>query len=266
MLETNIEKQQPAQMQPPPTVVDNRSNPPGVMRKSLQSWVIMIVALPMLLVIWLTSGKTKATPSNAPDQPGASTTRTSEGLLIDELLRRLREQARQQQENASSRTASGNDTGAPAGSRTSDGTDAVPADPPAPAVDPIAEDIKKRNYTSLFSSSVALSYRQPENKGSDNLPQQPTPEQIAAAIANLPIGQGEAATVEPGSQFPACLGPCRHCRGAVPRQGRSPRPNRPRPIPIWPTAKATPFSKARCWRACWSIASTAISAALWSPW
>jgi type IV secretory pathway VirB10-like protein len=187
MSETNIEKQQPAQMQPPPTVVDNRSNPPGVMRKSLQSWVIMIVALLMLLVIWLTSAKTKAAPSNAQGQPGASPIRTAEGAPSDDLIRRLREQERQQQENVSGRTALASDMAAPSGSRIGDGTESAPAGPIAPPIDPIAEDIKKRNYTSLFSSSVALSYRQPENKGSDNLAQQPTPEQIAAAIANLPI-------------------------------------------------------------------------------
>src|SRR5205807_6332587 len=109
--------------------------PPGVMRKSLQSWVIMIVAVLMLLLIWLTSGKTKAAPSNAPDQPGALATRASEGLPTDELLRRLREQERQQQENASGRTALASDTAAPARSRIGEGADFAPAGPIAPPVD-----------------------------------------------------------------------------------------------------------------------------------
>jgi len=206
MSETNIEKQQPVQIQPPPTVVDNRSNPPGVMRKSLQFWVIMMVTLLMLAVIWLTSAKTKAAPSNGQGEPGASAGRASEGLPTDDLLRRLREQERQQQQNASSPTTSANDTGVPSGSRTADGPDIAPAAMPAPPVDPIADDIKKRNYTSLFSSSIALSYRQPENKGRDDIPQQPTPEQIAAAIANLPIGQGEVITPGTGKAVPGLPG------------------------------------------------------------
>jgi hypothetical protein len=63
-----------------PAITDKRTTPPGVIRKSLQSWVILIVAALMLLLIWLTGG-TKAkvpTPQNQPT-PAAPDNKNSSG-------------------------------------------------------------------------------------------------------------------------------------------------------------------------------------------
>src|SRR5262249_22972822 len=59
---------------------------------------------------------------------------------------------------------------------------------PRPTPDPVADDLKKRTYTSLYSSSVALSYRQPENRPAANVVSpEASLEQLAAAIPGLPI-------------------------------------------------------------------------------
>ena len=49
MPDTVNEKQQP-------TVVDKRSMPPGVMKKALQSWVMIGLIVLMMLVMWLSGG------------------------------------------------------------------------------------------------------------------------------------------------------------------------------------------------------------------
>src|SRR5215471_18312109 len=85
--EIKNEQQQPA-------VTNKRTDPPGVMRKSIQSWVILAIAVLMLLVIWL-SGGTKAksaSPQNKPSPP-ANIGGTPEDIAA-RLLAEQREQAR----------------------------------------------------------------------------------------------------------------------------------------------------------------------------
>jgi len=179
--EIKNEQQQPA------AVTNKRTDPPGVMRKSIQSWVILAIAVLMLLVIWL-SGGTKAksaSPQNKPSPGTANIGGTPEDIAA-RLLAEQREQARNSITQARNTPNLTNPN--------------LPGQPPAPApilqeqqmqqpqqVDPIAEDQRKRKYTSLFSSSVALSYREPQTKAAAQAMQQPTPEQLAAAIAGLPI-------------------------------------------------------------------------------
>ncbi|HLJ86927.1 MAG TPA: TrbI/VirB10 family protein [Candidatus Angelobacter sp.] len=157
---------------------DRRSAPPGVMRKSLQAWITIGVAVVILLLIWLTGGKAQK-PS--PATPSAATATLQAGTSgLDDLMRRLAEQ--QQQAQNATRIANAQ----AAQQQTSTTNPAQEAQTTAPPVDPIEEDRRKRNYTSLYSSSIALSYRESEGKPA-NAPQPPTPEQVAAAIANLPI-------------------------------------------------------------------------------
>src|SRR5215470_11734844 len=178
--EIKTDQQQPA------AVTNKRADPPGVMRKSIQSWVILAIAILMLLVIWL-SGGTKAksaSPQNKPSPGTANVGGTPEDIAA-RLLAEQREQARNSITQARNTPNFTNPN--------------LPGQPPAPAptlqeqqlqqpqqVDPIAEDQRKRKYTSLFSSSVALSYREPQTKAATQVTQ-PTPEQLAAAIAGLPI-------------------------------------------------------------------------------
>lgn len=175
--EIKNEQQQPA------AVTNKRTDPPGVMRKSIQSWVILAIAVLMLLVIWLSGGtKTKsASPQNKPS-PSANIGGTPEDIAA-RLLAEQREQARNliTQAGKAPNLLNPNLPNQPAPSLQEQQL------PQTQQVDPIAEDQRKRKYTSLFSSSVALSYREPQTKASAQATQQPTLEQLAASIAGLPI-------------------------------------------------------------------------------
>lgn len=181
MPDTVNEKQQPA-------VVDKRSMPPGVVKKALQSWVIIGLIVLMMLVMWLSGGnKTKNTPPQNP--PSSETKPASASVSTDDYARHLEETQRQQQQNLTpepenaANVAKANPSSSPGGYNSEPGAGAQPA----PAPDPVADDLKKRTYTSLYSSSVALSYRQPDNHPATAIPQQPTLEQLAAAVAALPV-------------------------------------------------------------------------------
>lgn len=163
-----------------PAITDKRTTPPGVIRKSLQSWVILIVAALMLLLIWLTGG-TKAktpTPQNQPTSPAPINTAGT----ADEITRRLLAGQQEQQRSIATQPA----TAPPLLPPNSPAATQSSVAPSERQIDPIADDERKRRYMSLFSSSVALSYREPPNKSPQ--PQTPTAEQLAGAIAALPLG------------------------------------------------------------------------------
>src|SRR6266700_181529 len=192
MPDTVNEKQQP-------TVVDNRSMPPGVVKKALQSWVIIGLIVLMMLVMWLSGGsKAKNAPSQSP--PGTEAKPTNTSTSTDEYARHLEETQRQQQQNLTAAAGSGanatdtNGSNSPGAYNSQSGAGAQPA----PTPDPVADDLKKRTYTSLYSSSVALSYRQSDNHPANVIPAQPTLEQLAAAIPGFPIPSGtEPAAISP---------------------------------------------------------------------
>jgi type IV secretion system protein TrbI len=192
MPDTVNEKQQPA-------VIDKRSMPPGVVKKALQSWVIIGLIVLMMLVMWLSGGnKTKNTPPQSP--PNTETKPANMSTPTDDYARHLEETQRQQQQILTAVPGSGanvtntNGTSSPGAYNSQSGAGAQPA----PTPDPVADDLKKRIYTSLYSSSVALSYRQSDNHPANAVPPQPTLEQLAAAIPGLPIPSG----TEPAANSP----------------------------------------------------------------
>jgi type IV secretion system protein TrbI len=184
MPDTANEKQQPA-------VIDKRSMPPGVIKKALQSWVIIGLIVLMMLVMWL-SGGNKAKNTAPQNPPSIETKPANASTSTDDYARHLEETQRQQQQNLTAASGSGanvtntNGTSSPGAYSSQSGAGAQPA----PTPDPIADDLKKRTYTSLYSSSVALSYRQSDNHPANAVPPQPTLEQLAAAIPGLPIPSG----------------------------------------------------------------------------
>jgi|SRR5579862_6791669 len=192
-----------------PAVTDKRTDPPGVMRKSIQSWVILAIAVLMLLLIWLTGG-TKAKSTTPESKPSPAIANASAGAPED-IVRRL---LAQQQEQARSLLAQANAPNLPNGNLAGQPRPPFPDQPSAqaqqmaqaPPVDPIAEDERKRKYTSLFSSNIALSYREPQTKTITQSPQQPTPEQLAAAIAGLPITPYPTATPAANFEPPTAAG------------------------------------------------------------
>jgi len=183
-----------------PSVVDKRSEPKGVMSKSLQAWVVIGLSLLIILLIWLTSAG-KQTPSAQTQQPATTVTGTPP---LNELEQHLAEETRQQQQNG---TQPATTPGGTATTQSGNVTEQPAQTPPQP--DPIEEDKKKREYASLFASSVAMSYRQPENKPSSLAPQpqQPTPDELAAALAALSVPMTSANGNEQSNPLANILGP-----------------------------------------------------------
>lgn len=183
MPDTNDEKQQPE-------LTDKRTSPPGVVKKALQSWVLIGLIVLMMLVMWL-SGANKGKTAPLQNPPATEPKPAVNTLSADEYIRHLQETQRQQQQNLTAAPQGGAN---PAGGNYSAGDSSSASGagtPPATPTDPVADDLKKRTYTSLYSSSVALSYRQQENRSpATALPPQPTLEQLAAAIPGLPIAPG----------------------------------------------------------------------------
>lgn len=177
--EITNEKQQLA------AVADKRSDPPGVMRKSIQSWLILAIAILILLLIWFTGG-TKAKPAATQNKPSPFVVNTN--ATPEDIARHLLAEQREQAQTLLAQTgivANLPNAKAPAQPPSSLQERQLPQAQP---VDPVAEDARKRKYTSLFSSSIALSYREPQIKTAPKTTtQQPTEEQLAAAIASLPI-------------------------------------------------------------------------------
>jgi type IV secretion system protein TrbI len=186
-----------------PAITDKRTTPPGVIRKSLQSWVILIVAALMLLLIWLTGG-TKAKTPTPQNQPTPSAPVNTPGTA-DEIARRLLAGQQEQQRSTATQPATAPPLLPPNSAAAAQSSVA----PSERQIDPIAEDERKRRYMSLFSSNVALSYREPPNKSPQ--PQTPTAEQLAAAIAGLPPGPlpppATAGTNLPNGAIPGLLPP-----------------------------------------------------------
>jgi type IV secretory pathway VirB10-like protein len=223
MPDTNTEKQQ----QSTPVVVDNRSMPPGVMKKTIQSWVLIGLIVLMMLVMWLTGGG-KAT-GKPPQNPPAEATKPADTTSADEFARHLEQIQRQQLQAAPAATGTPISSASPAtASMAGDYTTQPGAvSQTAPAPDPVTEDLKKRNYTSLYSSSVALSYRQPENRPQEAAQSQPlTPEQLAA-ISGLPLVPAASGSAPGLDNIPTTT-------PGAPSQAQ-PRPT-PRPVPANPNS------------------------------
>src|SRR5215470_6470314 len=142
-----------------PNVQDKRKRAPGVLPKNAQSWVVIALTTVIMLMLWV-SGPTKGTKSSQKtDAPKAETV---SGLSPAEISARLDQQQREQQQKPflppqrpSSQAA--NTEFAPSTRTTSA---AMPIEE-----DPIKQDMRRREYTSRFSSSVSLSYRSPQSGG-----------------------------------------------------------------------------------------------------
>jgi type IV secretion system protein VirB10 len=140
-------------------IEDKAPNPPGLLPKHVQSWLIVGLAVLMVLIMWLTGGKKpQATP-----KPGASL--VVPPPLVDvneekirELQNRIQELQREQlvAQNALTQQSRILAAGAEGSAASAYGT----AAPGTERVeDPIQAERKKRGYLSLFASNVALSYR-----------------------------------------------------------------------------------------------------------
>lgn len=147
-----------------PALVDNRTSPPGVVKKTVQSWVIIGLIALMMLVMWLSGGsKGKNVPAQDAPVPGPKPPATN--ATSDDIARHLAEIQRQQQQSLAE--TDGNRATVPSRSGLAQAgsydSPTLTSSTEAPTPDAVTDDLKKRTYTSLYSSSVALSYRKQES-------------------------------------------------------------------------------------------------------
>jgi type IV secretion system protein TrbI len=143
--------------EPVVTGIPNRSpKPPGLLPKNVQSWLILGLAVLMVVIMWLTSGKKPVTPKTNLLAPAALPTVEVNETKIAELQDRIQhlqhdqlvaQNALAQQTRLLAATPAGMDTNSSAGTQ------------PERAEDAIEAERKKRGYLSLFASNVALTFR-----------------------------------------------------------------------------------------------------------
>jgi type IV secretion system protein VirB10 len=148
-------------MTPPAAIQDKAPKPPGLLPKNVQSWLLIGLAVLMVVIMWLTGGKkppaaTRAMPSGPAVQAPLE---VNEAKIVD-LQNRIEELQREQivaqsalAQQSRTLAAEGTEVQPAAGPSSGNGN------PPERTEDSIEAERKKRNYLSLFSSNVALTYR-----------------------------------------------------------------------------------------------------------
>jgi type IV secretory pathway VirB10-like protein len=151
-------------MNQPNQVQEIASKPPGPLPKNVQSWLLISLALVMVLIMWLTGGK-KSQPlaKTIPPAPMVQAPLEVNDAKIAELQNRIQELQREQlvAENALAQPNRPMNTMTPDLPQTQPSSAAASGSADRPE-DVIRAEKKKREYLSLFSSNVALSYRKPQ--------------------------------------------------------------------------------------------------------
>jgi len=139
-------------------IQEKTTTPPGLLPKHVQSWLILGLAVLMVVIMWLTGGKKQASFPKA----NASTIQTPLPLEVNEtkitdLQNRIQELQREQLAAQSALVQQNRLLGAAPDQPQS--SNASGASAPGSTEDPIQTERKRRQYVSLFSSNIALSYR-----------------------------------------------------------------------------------------------------------
>src|SRR5579864_3647681 len=136
-------------------IKDKRKRAPGVLPKNAQSWVVIALTTVIMLMLWVSGPTKNAKSSQKTESPKVETV---SGLSPAEISARLDQQQREQQQKPFLLPQRPSSQAANAGFVPPAGTpSAVPTEE-----DPIKQDMRRREYTSRFSSSVSLSYRSPQ--------------------------------------------------------------------------------------------------------
>ena len=130
-------------------LIDHRTRPRGVLPRHLQTWIMAGLAAAMLFIIVVT-GRPSPAPRKTPD---AAAPQTSAALPPDR-LRRYQEQLAEQELRLRQEIAATQAAAAAAAAQTTP----LPADAPPPT-DPIADEQRRRAYSSLFAENVAFTRR-----------------------------------------------------------------------------------------------------------
>jgi type IV secretory pathway VirB10-like protein len=139
-------------------IQEKTTTPPGLLPKHVQSWLILGLAVLMVVIMWLTGGKKQASLPKA----NASTIQTPLPLEVNEtkitdLQNRIQELQREQLAAQSALVQQNRLLGAAPDPQQTQANNA--SGNPSSTEDPIQTERKRRQYVSLFSSNIALSYR-----------------------------------------------------------------------------------------------------------
>jgi len=150
-------------MNQPNQLQEKAPKPPGLLPKNVQSWLLISLALLMVLIMWLTGGK-KPQPLAKTILPAPMVQAPLEvnDAKIAELQNRIQDLQREQlvAENALAQSNHTLNLTTTDLSQTEHSSAAANSSADRPE-DVIRAERKKREYLSLFSSNVALSYRKP---------------------------------------------------------------------------------------------------------
>ena len=168
-------------------IQEKTTTPPGLLPKHVQSWLILGLAVLMVVIMWLTGGKKQASLPKA----NASTIQTPLPLEVNEtkitdLQNRIQELQREQLAAQSALVQQNRLLGTAGDPQQPQSSNASGTSTPGNTEDPIQTERKRRQYVSLFSSNIALSYRKtgpgeqsplsdPASKNAVAAPQSPPP-------------------------------------------------------------------------------------------
>src|SRR5258708_3201829 len=136
-----------------PNVQDKRKPAPGVLPKNAQTWVVIGLTTVIMLMLWVSGPSKGAKRSQKTEAPK---TETVAELSPAEIGARLEQERREQQapltpsQHPLNQQPGSGEYASSAGNQQA----AMPVEQ-----DPIEQDMRRREYTSRFSSSVSLSYR-----------------------------------------------------------------------------------------------------------
>jgi type IV secretory pathway VirB10-like protein len=172
-------------MNQPNQVLENAPKPPGLLPKNVQSWLLISLALVMVLIMWLTGGKKPQPLAKAiPPAPVVQAPLEVNDAKIAELQTRIQELQREQlvAENALAQPNHPLNTTTPDSPQAQQSAAAGNGSADRPE-EVIRAERKKREYLSLFSSNVALSYRKlTAPAGEQNsIPQNSSPSALESA-------------------------------------------------------------------------------------
>ena len=165
-------------------IQEKTTTPPGLLPKHVQSWLILGLAVLMVVIMWLTGGKKQASLPKA----NASTIQTPLPLEVNEtkiadLQNRIQELQREQLAAQSALVQQNRLLGAAPDPQQTQANNA--SGNPSSTEDPIQTERKRRQYVSLFSSNIALSYR--KNAPGEQSPlSDPTPQNADAVRPSPP--------------------------------------------------------------------------------
>jgi len=165
-------------------IQEKTTTPPGLLPKHVQSWLILGLAVLMVVIMWLTGGKKQASLPKA----NASTIQTPLPLEVNEtkitdLQNRIQELQREQLAAQSALVQQNRLLGAAPDPQQTQANNA--SGNPSSTEDPIQTERKRRQYVSLFSSNIALSYRKTA-PGEQSPLSDPTPQNADAVRPSPP--------------------------------------------------------------------------------